>query len=185
NPSRDRIDSRRRLQPVLRIRTRSGIAPRKRVSQGGRDTRSRLFAPWYVLPLEGVEAGENPPIRCADRPNASSRRVANSAPAKPAISSTVCYRAGMTFGRGRLVAYWVCTGLFCAAMVAGGVQDLLHTQSVVELFNSLGYPMHLATILGVWKLLGAAALLAPKLPRVKEWAYAGFAFDLTGASASA
>lgn len=91
----------------------------------------------------------------------------------------------MTFGRGRLVAYWVCTGLFCAAMVAGGVQDLLHTQSVVELFNSLGYPMHLATILGVWKLLGAAALLAPKLPRVKEWAYAGFAFDLTGASASA
>jgi MFS family permease len=91
----------------------------------------------------------------------------------------------MTFGRGRVIAYWVCTGLFCAAMAAGGVQDILHTQNVVELFTQLRYPLYLATILGVCKLAGALALVAPKLPRLKEWAYAGFTFDLLGAAASA
>ncbi len=91
----------------------------------------------------------------------------------------------MTFGRGRLVAYWVCTGLFCAAMLAGGVQDILHTSSVVEVFTQLQYPLYLATILGVCKLLGVAALLVPKLPGLKEWAYAGFTFDLLGAAVSA
>ncbi len=70
-------------------------------------------------------------------------------------------------------------------MAAGGVQDLIHTRNVVELFTQLHYPLYLATILGVCKLLGVAALLAPKLPRLKEWAYAGFTFDLLGAAVSA
>jgi uncharacterized membrane protein YphA (DoxX/SURF4 family) len=48
----------------------------------------------------------------------------------------------------------------------------------------LGYPIYLLTILGIWKVLGGIALLAPRFPRLKEWAYAGTLFDLTGASAS-
>jgi len=49
---------------------------------------------------------------------------------------------------------------------------------------ALGYPAYFVTILGAWKLLGGLALLAPRLPRLKEWAYAGIAFDLTGAAFS-
>jgi hypothetical protein len=50
--------------------------------------------------------------------------------------------------------------------------------------RALGYPVYFLTILGVWKVLSAPALLAPRLPRLKEWAYAGIFFDLTGAAAS-
>jgi hypothetical protein len=50
--------------------------------------------------------------------------------------------------------------------------------------RALGYPAYFLTILGVWKVLSAPALLAPRLPRLKEWAYAGIFFDLTGAAAS-
>lgn len=50
--------------------------------------------------------------------------------------------------------------------------------------RELGYPDYLASILGVWKLLGVVVMLAPGLGLIKEWAYAGFAFDLTGAAAS-
>lgn len=48
----------------------------------------------------------------------------------------------------------------------------------------LGYPVYLLTILGVWKILGVVALLAPKLPLIKEWAYAGFFFAMSGAAIS-
>jgi DoxX-like family len=50
--------------------------------------------------------------------------------------------------------------------------------------TDLGYPGYVALILGVWKLLGGVVVLAPGLPRLKEWAYAGMIFDLTGAAAS-
>ena len=50
--------------------------------------------------------------------------------------------------------------------------------------SHLGYPAYFATILGVWKLLGAIAIVVPRFPRLKEWAYAGFFFDLTGGAAS-
>jgi hypothetical protein len=49
---------------------------------------------------------------------------------------------------------------------------------------NLGYPAYVATILGVWKAAAVVTLLAPGLPRVKEWAYAGIVFDLTGGFAS-
>jgi uncharacterized membrane protein YphA (DoxX/SURF4 family) len=67
-------------------------------------------------------------------------------------------------------------------MLSGGVAHLLHVQSSVDGFVHLGYPLHFVTLLGIWKVLGALALLAPKLPRLKEWAYAGIVFDLTGAA---
>ncbi len=80
--------------------------------------------------------------------------------------------------------YWVTTGLFCLVMVAGGAANLLGAAAQVEAMEALGYPLYLMTILGVAKILGVMALLSPKRPILKEWAYAGFTFDLIGASAS-
>ena len=84
----------------------------------------------------------------------------------------------------RTIAYWIATGLVALAFLAGGAVDLSRSPQVVEGMTHLGYPAYFATILGAWKVLGGAALLAPGLPRVKEWAYAGILFDLTGAAFS-
>ena len=81
-------------------------------------------------------------------------------------------------------AYWAITGLFALAMLGAGVADLTHAAPIVEAMEHLGYPLYVATLLGVLKLGGAAALLAPGLGRIREWAYAGFAFDLGGAAIS-
>ncbi len=67
-------------------------------------------------------------------------------------------------------------------MLSGGAAHVLHVQASVDGFVQLGYPLHFVTLLGIWKLLGALAILAPKLPRLKEWAYAGIVFDLSGAA---
>ena len=89
------------------------------------------------------------------------------------------------------VAYWIATVLIAAETLAGGATDLAHGRSglvtgtpVVDVMTSVGYPVYVLTILGVWKLLGGATLLAPRLPRLKEWAYAGIVFELTAAAAS-
>ena len=84
----------------------------------------------------------------------------------------------------RLVGYWIATALFCVAMTAGGTMNLLRVELQQEAMANLGYPMYLMTILGVAKILGVIALLAPRLPLLKEWAYAGFTFDMLGAAAS-
>lgn len=86
--------------------------------------------------------------------------------------------------RARLVWYWIATSLIAVEMVTGGTWDLLRTAYVRGLMDHLGYPEYMLTILGTWKILGAFAILAPRLPRLKEWAYAGMTFDLTGAAAS-
>lgn len=84
----------------------------------------------------------------------------------------------------RKLGYWAATGLLAAAFVMGGIGDLVHAAPVMEGMRALGYPAYFATILGTWKVLGALAILAPRFPRLKEWAYAGMVFDLTGAVAS-
>ena len=84
----------------------------------------------------------------------------------------------------KLIGYWLATALFCLAMAAGGTMNLMRVEMQKESMTALGYPEYLMTILGVAKLSGAAALLAPGLARLKEWAYAGFAFDLLGATVS-
>ncbi len=84
----------------------------------------------------------------------------------------------------KTTAYWIATGLFCAAFLYGGGSHLLRTEAIAEGIASLGYPAYLMTILGTAKLLGVAALLAPGRPLLKEWAYAGFTFNLLGATAS-
>jgi len=78
-------------------------------------------------------------------------------------------------------SYWVVTGLMLVMMGVGAIPDLLSDPQAVELFEKLGYPLYLLPFIGAAKLLGVIAILVPGFPRVKEWAYAGFVFDLTGA----
>ena len=84
--------------------------------------------------------------------------------------------------------YWIATVWLSSGMVATGVQQLMKVQLEGALsppgvygITQLGYPVYLLTLLGIWKLLGTVALLVPKFPLVKEWAYAGIFFLLTGA----
>lgn len=77
------------------------------------------------------------------------------------------------------------TAVICLFLSFSALGDLAGTEVVVRDLQQLGYPAHLAFFLGVAKLLGVAALLAPGLPRLKEWAYAGLSFDLIGAIYSA
>ena len=96
-----------------------------------------------------------------------------------------------TLRKWKLIGYWVTTAVIAFEALAGGVTDLIHGPSllfagdpVVSVLAQLGYPVYFLTILGVWKLLGAIALLAPRFPRLKEWAYAGTFFVYVGAAAS-
>ncbi len=85
------------------------------------------------------------------------------------------------------IAYWITTVLGPVSFVIGGVLHLMHNPEVVAKLNHPGYPAYFASVLGFWKLAGAIIIAAPRLPRLpllKEWAYAGFFFVLTGASAS-
>ena len=86
--------------------------------------------------------------------------------------------------RGHVIAYWVTTALVVFELALGGVWDVLRVPQVRGLIERLGYPLYFLVILGIWKLLGAIALIIPRFPRLKEWAYAGVFFDLTGAVAS-
>ncbi|HEX3968991.1 MAG TPA: DoxX family protein [Edaphobacter sp.] len=83
------------------------------------------------------------------------------------------------------IAYWTTTGLIAFFIGSGGAaqiaQYLGNPHGVVPV---LGYPMYFFAILGFWKVLGTIAILVPRYPRLKEWAYAGIFFDLTGAVAS-
>jgi hypothetical protein len=84
----------------------------------------------------------------------------------------------------RKTAYWTTTGLFCAVLGFSGLAYLMRAEFMLERMSELGYPSYFMLILGAAKLLGIAALLAPGRPLLKEWAYAGFAFDLIGGTAS-
>src|SRR3984957_4707641 len=84
----------------------------------------------------------------------------------------------------KTIAYWITTVLVAFSM-SGGVAQLARVPGVVDGFvRVLGYPPYFVTILGFWKVMGAIAILVPRFPRLKEWAYAGIFFDLTGAAAS-
>ena len=82
------------------------------------------------------------------------------------------------------VAYWTTTVLLAFFMSGGIVQILQFKNNPHGVVPQLGYPMYFFAILGFWKVLGAVAILVPRFPRLKEWAYAGIFFDLTGAAAS-
>lgn len=79
------------------------------------------------------------------------------------------------------IIYWVATIFLSFGMVAGGIQQMLQIGGYNEIVTSLGYPLYLLSILGVWKSFGVIAILIPRFPLLKEWAYAGFFFAMSGA----
>ena len=82
------------------------------------------------------------------------------------------------------IIYWISTLWLALGMVSTGIAQILKMkegQGALDSIVHLGYPVYLLTILGVWKLLGVIAVLIPKYPLLKEWAYAGFFFVTTGA----
>jgi hypothetical protein len=91
----------------------------------------------------------------------------------------------------KTIGYWVATAFVGLETFAGGLVDLTHGRtmvvsgpSVVDVVTTLGYPVYVLTILGIWKVLGAIVLFVPGFRRLKEWAYAGIVFDLSAAAAS-
>ena len=82
------------------------------------------------------------------------------------------------------ILYWVFTILICLFMAFSGVQEIINGPDAVKIITGLGFPAHLNPFLGVAKLLAVIALLVPGFPTIKEWAYAGLAIDLVGATYS-
>lgn len=80
--------------------------------------------------------------------------------------------------------YWITTAITAIAFLIPGFGNLLHFSHFAQDMSHLGYPVYFSTILGLWKIAGAITILLPNLKRLKEWAYAGMLFDLTGAAFS-
>lgn len=79
------------------------------------------------------------------------------------------------------IIYWVATIWLALGMTSTAIVQLMKPQAELDMMTRLGYPDYLLTILGVWKILGVVAVLIPKFPILKEWAYAGFFFTMSGA----
>jgi len=88
------------------------------------------------------------------------------------------------FPRWRPVGYWLATAAVAGELGLGGIWDIMRLPFVTDLVTHLGYPSYFLVLLGTWKALGAFALLIPRRPLLKEWAYAGAFFTYTGAIAS-
>ena len=86
--------------------------------------------------------------------------------------------------KAKRIAYWTTTVLVAFFMSGGVTQILQFKGNPHGVVPQLGYPMYFFAIIGSWKVLGAIAILVPRFPRLKEWAYAGIFFDVTGAAAS-
>lgn len=82
------------------------------------------------------------------------------------------------------IIYWTVTIFLAIAMTAGGIQQMLQIGGYNEIVTNLGYPLYLLSIIGVWKILGVITILVPNFPVLKEWAYAGFFFAMSGAAIS-
>jgi len=79
------------------------------------------------------------------------------------------------------IIYWIATLWLALGMLSTGIVQLIKMDKEVDMMKHLGYPIYFLSIIGVWKILGVAAILIPKFPVVKEWAYAGFFFLMSGA----
>jgi hypothetical protein len=79
------------------------------------------------------------------------------------------------------IIYWIATAWLALGMLSTGIVQLLKVKEEAAMFARLGYPAYLLTMLGVLKILGVIAVLTPKFPLLKEWAYAGFFFAMSGA----
>lgn len=83
------------------------------------------------------------------------------------------------------VIYWISTVLLCLVMGGGAIPSVLNQPQSVAMLNQLHYPVYFGLLIGIAKILGSIAILVPGFPKLKEWAYAGFTFDLIGATWSA
>jgi len=91
--------------------------------------------------------------------------------------------------KAKTIAYWITTVYVALALFYAGFAELLDASArvaiasigVVGVVQVLGYPLYFLYIIGTWKMLGAIAILVPRFPRLKEWAYAGILFNMTGA----
>lgn len=79
------------------------------------------------------------------------------------------------------IFYWICTGILIPAIGIGSIFGVVPNEDSLKVFSSLGYPAYIVPFLSVAKLLGLIVIFIPKYPRLKEWAYAGIAFDIVGA----
>ena len=79
------------------------------------------------------------------------------------------------------IIYWIATGLLCLGMLGSGIAQIIRAKEMVGIIKHLGYPLYMMTILGIWKMLAVIAILVPGFKLIKEWAYAGLFFTLTGA----
>ncbi|MCW3083493.1 MAG: DoxX-like family protein [Bacteroidetes bacterium] len=82
------------------------------------------------------------------------------------------------------IIYWIATALLAVGMLGSGLAQIFHAKQMIDLVVPLGYPIYFLSIIGVWKVLGVVAILVPRFTLVKEWAYAGFFFVMTGALVS-
>ena len=82
------------------------------------------------------------------------------------------------------IVYWISTIWLALGMLSTGIVQLAKGEAEVDNMTRLGYPVYVLTLLGIWKILGVAAVLIPKFPLFKEWAYAGFFFAMSGATFS-
>jgi uncharacterized membrane protein YphA (DoxX/SURF4 family) len=85
--------------------------------------------------------------------------------------------------RNRII-YWIFTAWLALGMISTGIVQMMKMKEEVDMFAHLGYPEYLLTLIGAWKILGVIAVLIPKFPLLKEWAYAGFFFTMSGAIVS-
>ena len=83
--------------------------------------------------------------------------------------------------KGKKIIYWIATIWLSLGMLSTGIVQLIQMKEEVEKMAELGYPGYFLSILGIWKILGVVAVLIPKFPLLKEWAYAGFFFAMSGA----
>jgi hypothetical protein len=84
----------------------------------------------------------------------------------------------------KLIIYWASTLLLAFGMLGSGLAQIFHAKAMVDLIAPLHYPLYFLYIIGVWKVLGVIGILLPGFKILKEWAYAGFFFVMTGALVS-
>ncbi len=89
--------------------------------------------------------------------------------------------AAAKLGNAMKIAYWIVTGLLAVFLVITGIADVIKLPEAAAVFSHLGYPEYLMPFIGAAKLLAAAAIVFPRFPALKEWAYAGLVFDIIGA----
>jgi len=81
----------------------------------------------------------------------------------------------------KLIWYWIITGLLSFCIFFGGLAQTLQLKENIQGFKPLGYPNYFLSLIGIWKMLGVIAILMPGFRLLKEWAYAGIFFTMTGA----